>query len=83
MREVDRKDGDYMTTIIENIIYVEHRDDITFIKMQQRRLQQLQEIEQRKKEGKKIQKGRIVKSLQASGILDENGDLSKHYFEDD
>lgn len=83
MNEAKRKDGDYMPVIIEKIICVEHSESIAFIRMQQKRLQQLKQIEQRKLEGKKIQKGRIVKELQAAGILDENGNLSRHYIEED
>lgn len=83
MKEYNRKDGDNMPVIIEKIICVEHRENIAFIKMQQKRLQQLKQIEQRKLEGKKIQKGRIIKELQAAGILDEDGNLSSHYIETD
>lgn len=83
MKEYNRKDGDNMPVIIEKIICVEHSESITFIKMQQKRLQQLKQIEQRKLEGKKVQKGRIVKELQAAGILDEDGNLSSHYVEAD
>lgn len=83
MKEDNRKDGDNMPVIIEKIICVEHSESIAFIRMQQKRLQQLKRIEQRKLEGKKIQKGRIVKELQAAGILDEDGNLSRHYIEED
>ena len=79
MKKAKRKDGDNMPVIIEKIIQIERSESNAFIRIQQRRLQQLKEIEQRKQEGKKIQKGRIVKELQASGILDENGNLSEHY----
>lgn len=70
-----------MSIIIERIIRIEHSESDTFMRLQQRRLQQLREIEQRKQEGKRIRKTRIIKELQNSGILDKNGDLSKHYFE--
>lgn len=83
MRRADRKDGDNMPMVIEKIIRIERSESNAFIRIQQKRLLQLKEIEQRKQEGKKIQKGRIVKELQASGILDENGNLSKYYFEQD
>ena len=83
MKRANRKDGDNMPVIIEKIIRVERSESNAFIRLQQKRLQQLKEIEQRKQEGKKVQKGRIVKELQASGILDENGNLSRHYFEQD
>ena len=69
--------------VIEKIIQIERSESNAFIRIQQKRIQQLREIEQRKLDGKRIQKGRIIKELQASGILDENGNLSKHYSEQD
>lgn len=83
MKQSERKDGDNMPVVIEKIIQIERSESTAFIRIQQKRLQQLREIEQRKLDGKKIQKGRIIKELQASGILDENGNLSKHYSKQD
>lgn len=83
MKRTERKDGDNMPVVIEKIIQIERSESNAFIRIQQKRIQQLREIEQRKLDGKRIQKGRIIKELQASGILDENGNLSKHYSEQD
>lgn len=74
-----KEDGDKMPIIIEEIVRVQRKDSDEFIKIQQRRLVQLKEIEQRKRDGKKVQTGRIIKELQLSGILDESGNLSKKY----
>lgn len=81
MKNFIQKDGDKMPMIIDEIVRVQRKESDAFIKMQQKRLTQLREIEQRKQNGKKIQTGRIVKELQASGILDANGNLSKNYSE--
>ena len=83
MKRAERKDGDNMPVVIEKIIKIERSESNAFIRIQQKRIQQLREIEQRKLDGKRIQRGRIIKELQASGILDENGNLSKHYSEQD
>ena len=83
MKRTERKDGDNMPVVIEKIIQIERSESNAFIRIQQKRIQQLREIEQRKLDGKRIQQGRIIKELQASGILDENGNLSKHYSEQD
>lgn len=83
MKRTERKDGDNMPVVIEKIIQIERSESNAFIRIQQKRIQQLREIERRKLDGKRIQKGRIIKELQASGILDENGNLSKHYSEQD
>lgn len=80
MKQAQRKDGDNMPVIIEKIIQIERSESNAFIRIQQSRLQKLKEIERRKQEGKRIQKGRIIKELQASGILDENGNLSNNYY---
>lgn len=79
MKKIQKKDGDKMPMIIEEIVRVQRQDSDAFIKIQQKRLIQLREIEQRKQNGKKIQTGRIVRNLQSSGILDANGNLSKKY----
>ena len=83
MKQTEREDGDNMPVVIEKIIEIERSESNAFIRIQQKRIQQLRGIEQRKLDGKRIQKGRIIKELQASGILDENGNLSKHYSEQD
>ena len=83
MKKTGRKNGDNMPVLIEKIIRIERGESNAFIRIQQKRIQQLKEIEQRKLAGRRIQKGRIIKELQASGILDENGNLSKYYFEQD
>ena len=83
MRKNGHKKGDNMQMIIEEIILVEKSANNSFLKIQQKRLTQLKEIESNKQKGKRIQKSRIVKELQSSGILDSNGNLSKHYFSED
>lgn len=79
MKKNIKKDGDKMPIIIEEIVRVQRQDSDAFIKIQQKRLIQLKEIEQRKQNGQRIQAGRIVRNLQASGILDADGNLSKKY----
>lgn len=79
MVNIVKEDGDKMPVIIEEIVRIQRKDSDEFIKIQQRRLIQLKEIEQRKRDGKKVQTGRIIKELQASGILDASGNLSKIY----
>ena len=81
MKKNTKEDGDIMPKIIEEIVLIQRKDSDTFIKIQRKRLAQLREIEQRKQNGKKIQRGRIVKELQASGILDAHGNLSKKYYD--
>lgn len=78
-----KKDGDIMPTIIEEIVRIEHSESDAFIRLQQKRLVQLREIEEKKQQGKRIQKIRIVRELQNSGILDESGNLSEIYFNQD
>lgn len=73
------KDGKDMAVVIEKIIMVERSDTDAFIKLQQKRLRQLQAIQKRKAEGKNIKRGKIILELQASGILDESGNLAKPY----
>lgn len=79
-RKQIQKEDDDMSMIIEEIIRIQQSDSCSFIQKQQKRLYQLKAIEHRKKSGKKIQKNRIIKELQASGILDEGGNLSKNYY---
>lgn len=79
MVNIIKEDGDKMPVIIEEIVRIQRKDSDEFIKIQQRRLIQLKEIEQRKRDGKKVQTGRIIKELQVSGILDASGNLSKIY----
>lgn len=70
-----------MPVVIEEIVHAQHMESDAFIRTQQKRLMQLKEIQQRKNNGKRVKKNRIVKELQESGILDKNGNLSKYYSE--
>lgn len=81
VKNLIQKDGDKMAAIIDEIVRVQRKESDEFIKMQKKRLIQLRKIEQRKQDGKKIRTERIVKELQASGILDADGNLSKIYSE--
>lgn len=75
-----RKDtGGIMTAVIERIISVERADTDAFIKRQNERLKKLRAMEQRKKNGKRVNTKPIVEGLQRAGILDKNGDLAYPY----
>lgn len=75
-----RKDtGGIMTAVIERIISVERADTDAFIKRQNERLKKLKAMEQRKKNGKRVNTKPIVEGLQRAGILDKNGDLAYPY----
>ena len=75
-----RKDtGGIMTAVIERIISVERADTDAFIKRQNERLKKLKAMEQRKKNGKRVNTKPIVEGLQRAGILDKNGDLAHPY----
>ena len=75
----ERKVAQEMAVVIERIVSAERSDADAFIKLQNKRLRQLQEIQRRKDEGKTIQRGKIVLELRASGIIDESGNLAKPY----
>lgn len=75
-----RKDtGGIMTAVIERIISVERADTDAFIKRQNERLKKLKAMEQRKKNGKRVNTKPIIEGLQRAGILDKNGDLAYPY----
>ena len=74
-----RKDEEDMAVVIERIVMTERSDTDAFIKIQKKRLSQLREIQKRQAEGKNIKYKRIISELQASGILDEDGNLSEPY----
>lgn len=79
----NKENGDNMAIIIEKIIISQTTQVNSFLKKQDRRIAQLREIQQRKMEGKRIQQNRIISKLQRAGILDENGELSAPYRNDD
>lgn len=81
MEKEAKKDSKGIAMVIEEIVRVQRQDSDAFIKIQQKRLASLKELELQKKNGKKVQTQRIIKELQASGILDASGNLSKKYSE--
>ncbi len=81
MSKKRKKKGDNMSAVIERIVNADRAESDAFIKVQRKRLAQLQKIEQRKLAGKKIQRKRILKELQDAGILDESGNLAFPYSE--
>ena len=83
MSKGKEKNGDDMAAVMERIITVERSESDAFIKLQMKRISQLQEIEARRNQGKRIQQGRIVIKLQGAGILDAHGNLSSRYSEED
>ena len=74
-----RKDEEDVAVVIERIVMTERSDTDAFIKIQKKRLSQLRKIQKRQAEGKNIKYKRIISELQASGILDEDGNLSEPY----
>lgn len=76
----NEKDGWNMELVIEQILSIQDNDNNAFIKIQQKRLRQLQDIQKRKEQGKKPKsKKKIISELQSSGILDINGNLAEPY----
>ena len=75
----EKGEGDIMPVIIERIISIEQAETVSFIKKQQKELERLKAIEQRKNEGKNIHRKPIIEGLQRAGILDENGHLAAPY----
>lgn len=71
--------GDIMPAVIERIISFERAETNAFIKRQQRELEKLRAIEQKKTEGKAIRTKSIIEGLQNAGILDKNGNLARPY----
>lgn len=71
--------GDNMAITIERIITAQSCKRNDFIKKQNKRLAQLRKIEERKNAGCRIQQRRIIAKLQNAGILDENGEVSAPY----
>ena len=69
-----------MENEIEKILSVQNNESNAFIKLQQKKLARLKRIKQNKEQGKSI-KGikSIVFELQASGILDDEGNLARPY----
>ena len=74
-----RKGEKDMAAVIERIVEAERSDTDSFIKIQKKRLRQLQAIQRRDAEGKNIKRKSIILELQASGILDESGNLAEPY----
>lgn len=75
--------GDIMPAIIERIISIERAETDAFMKIQKRELVKLQIMEQKKKDGEKVDTASIVRSLQRAGILDKKGDLATPYRSED
>lgn len=74
------KDDWNMEIVIERILSIQDSDNNAFIKIQQKRLRQLQDIQKRKDEGKTIRSRKaIIAELKSSGILDEGGNLAEPY----
>ncbi len=71
--------GDIMPVIIERIITIERAETDAFIKRQNKRLERLRAMEQRKREGKRVNTKPIVEGLQRAGILDKHGNLAAPY----
>lgn len=82
MCERESRDID-MAVIIEQIIQYENRSNNEMLKIQEKRIASLLEIQRRQNEGKRIQEKRIIDRLISSGILDENGDFAFPYDEMD
>lgn len=68
-----------MPVVIEKIISAQRSETDAFMKIQKKRLAQLQAVERRMNEGKRIQKKRILDDLRESGILDEDGNVAEPY----
>lgn len=75
----EKSKGDIMPVIIERIISIERAETDAFIKRQERELARLKAMEQRKKEGKKVDVKPIIAGLQKAGILDKRGNLAAPY----
>ena len=71
--------GDIMPIIIERIIAIERAETDDFIKRQNKRLERLKAMEQRKREGKRVNTKPIIEGLQKAGILDRSGNLAAPY----
>ena len=79
----EKDKGDIMPVVIERIISIERAETDAFMKRQKKELIRLQTIEQRKREGKRVNTQPIIKSLQKAGILDKNGNLAFPYRDED
>ena len=71
--------GDIMPVIIERIISIERAETNAFMERQKRELARLQAMEQKIREGKRVDTKPIVKGLQKAGILDRKGNLAAPY----
>lgn len=75
--------GDIMPVIIERIISIERAETDAFMKRQKRELVRLQAMEQKIREGKRVDTKPIIKGLQKAGILDRKGNLAAPYRDED
>ena len=64
---------------IEKIISENRKESDAFIKIQQKRIEQLRSIQKKPPQDREEDRKKIIKELQASGILDKNGKLAKPY----
>ena len=71
--------GDIMPVIIERIISIERAETNAFMERQKRELARLQAMEQKIREGKRVDTKPIIKGLQKAGILDRKGNLAAPY----
>lgn len=76
---IGKDKGDFMPLVIERIISIERAEADAFMKIQQKRLTELKEMERKKNAGEVIDVKPIVKGLQEAGILDEKGNLAAPY----
>ena len=74
--------GENMALLIERIITTERSESDSFIDIQMKRLKELKRMEQKKMQGVKIQKNKIIINLKGAGILDSNGNLASPYCEE-
>ena len=71
--------GDIMPIVIERIISIERAETDAFMKRQNKRLERLRAMEQRKRDGKRVDTKPIIEGLQKAGILDKHGNLAAPY----
>lgn len=71
--------GDIMPIVIERIISIERAETDAFMKRQNKRLERLRAMEQRKRDGKRVDTKPIIEGLQKAGILDKHGNLASPY----
>lgn len=75
----EKDKGDIMPIVIERIISIERAETDAFMKRQNKRLERLRAMEQRKRDGKRVNTKPIIEGLQKAGILDKHGNLAAPY----